>query len=100
MEWDGWVGLWYLDVLVTVAETAGVEVNLDYGKMEFIYQNQGGYEPTQVAGGRLNAYRSLTFRIVVGTEYGYDKVKFSTRGTDDNGYDVRADRTVNLHYVD
>lgn len=99
MEWDWLTGLWYMTPYVSATETAGVGVNVTHGRLEFIYQNQAGYEPQEMAGGRLNAYQSLTFHLSVGTEYGYDKVRFSVFGTDDNGHNITAKAEFNLFYV-
>lgn len=100
MEWDRRAQLWYMRPVMTVAETNGIGATITSASLEFIYQGQAGYERQEVAGGRLNANSSKTFYLECGTEYyGYEAVRFSIYGTDDNGHSVNQHRDINLHYV-
>jgi hypothetical protein len=86
--------------MVTVAETNGVGVNVTQAKLELIYQGNPGYEPQEVAGGRLNAYGRQTYSFEIGTKYyGYEKIRFSVIGMDDNGYSINTHADFDLHYV-
>jgi hypothetical protein len=97
--WDYWVKLWYLRPTVTARETNGVGVNVTEGKMEFVYKNVGGYEPQTMSIGRIRAYGSVSINIEFGTAYGYDAVRFSGRGVDDNKNNVSTTKDFALKYV-
>ena len=101
MEWSYYAQLWYARPIVTVAETNGVGVSVTKAKTEFIYKGASGYEVQDTAGGRLNAGSSQTYYLEIGTKYyGYEKMRFTVIGTDDNGHGVNAYKDFDLHYVE
>ena len=99
MEWSSYTELWWMEPIVSVSETGGVGVNVTEAKLEFVYKNRT-YEPQTVAGGRLNANQSKRYYLSVGTDgYGYESVRFSVTGTDDNGHHIFKEKDFALHYV-
>lgn len=98
VNWNYLVQLWYMECLVQVSETMGVGVNVNNGKMAFIYNGQR-YEEQTLDGLRVNANATQTYIVSHGTEYVYDAVEFSLSGKDDNGHSVSRTKQYDLKYV-
>jgi hypothetical protein len=98
MEWEFWTDLWCMEPALAVGETNGVGVTVTEAKSEFIYQG-AAYEPQTIEGGRINANESFTLYLHICTQYFYEKVRFTIRGTDDNGHSITKIKEYDLHYV-
>ena len=102
MKWNKADGLWYLNPNVTFTETAGVGINIKYIRIELMRISSGyGFELVTFNGGRVDAFKSMTYKIEKGTSItGSTNLRISIIGTDDSGYDIKNFIEPLVDYVD
>lgn len=101
--WNDNVNLWYLRPTVSINITNRVSVNVTLYKFEFILNGTAGYEVQEGTGERLspiiNNPRKL-YPQVNTSFYGYEKFRFTVKGTDDHGNNIDTYADFDVHYVE